>query len=324
MSNRSIITTNPLPAIIDDVHNSESNSHASNAVVDSEFLKLFMRLVEETPTDQNGFLLYLIDHCVLPEDILDRDEKTQQELFELAKIQVDNSEGYPAFDFAMPLWNKLPHEPDSYYQAFRIYMSHPGRDLSEAQERITPGFDRLTIKEAYVLYYWHERAKAYDIYRPVAASRLKDQRLLLMEDTHYQMSDHLLKTLASEIDFRSEAQEKRPWKGLSSAELIKSMTMAAELQRTSLGLPAKGPKQRDENYSPAALTSVQRATKEGVKNYTGKSSENVTQADEMRENINSALKSDPETAERLQNVAMEILLQSRKLKEAKQNNEKDI
>lgn len=300
-----------------DAHNSDTTDsgdiilHSSAAQPLADYLDTFQHLIKLTPRDQNGFLIYLLEHSVIPQDYLQRTPSQQNKLIDAAKIPLNNLEGYPAFDFSKPMWNQLPHEPDSYYTAFRAYLLSPARDLQHAQEQLPPGFTPFTLREAYILFYWSERARAYDLLKPVAAARLKDQRLMLMEDQHYTISSNLLRQLNEEVKERTDEQDGRPWQGLQAVDLFKSIVAAAELQRTALGLPVKGPKLNNTGYQPAPLASIDRNIREAAQNYVGAENSSITQAQRMRQQIDKALAENPEQAAALQQAALDILLRAR-------------
>jgi hypothetical protein len=286
--------------------------HSTAEKANRDYLDTFQLLTRTIPRDQNGFCIYLLDHQMIPPDYNARSLNQQKALLVAAQIPLNNLEGYPAFDFSKPIWNQLNHEPESYYTAFRAYLLSAARDLTEAQEALPPGFTPFTLKEAYILFFWQERARAYDLLKPVAAARLKDQRLMLMEDNHYLLSTDLLKSLTGEIDSRSkEDEEHRPWKGLAAVDLFKSVIASAELQRSALGLPVKGPKINATGYAPAPHASIDRNIRDGHANYIGEANVTMTQAQKMRQELDRALAENPEQAAALQEAAMEIILKTR-------------
>lgn len=285
--------------------------HSVSGEANDDYLAMFQSLVDQIPRDSNGFLTYFINNSMIPSNYANRTPENREKILKSAKIDISNLEGYPTFQFHKPIWENLPHEPESYYLAYRAYMLSPARSLQEALDTLPPGFTPYTLKEAYILFFWRERAKAYDLYMPVAASRLRDQRLLQLEDNHYRLSEKLLITLTEEIQNRAKEQQNRPWQGLTSADLIKSLVTAAELQRTSLGLPAKGPKTNDQGYIPPINSGIDRSIREASINYTGELPHNTSQASAVRQKIDKLIANDPEVAESLQKAAMDAIMKSR-------------
>ena len=279
-----------------------------------ELTKMFENLQRATPRDHNNFPAYLLDHTMIPPNFLSLSQESQASHIEAAQIPLSILEGYlsfapPSTGHPTPIWSQLPHEPDSYFQAFRIHLMSPHRNLGAIQP--PPGFTPFTLREAYTLYYWRERARAYDIMKPIAAARLRDQRILVMEDTHFQLGHQLLQTLTQEMTFRAEAdQDKRPFAGLKSKELIDSLIAATELQRVALRLPAKGPK--NHQYEPSAHASPDKVIREGTTQYEGhEDTSSNNQQEVLRQKIDRAIASDPHAAASLQQIALDILLRTR-------------
>lgn len=281
-----------------------------------DFLTLFENLQKATPRDQNGFPAYLIDHTMIPPHYDTLPKSTQHAHLEASQIRLSMLEGYLSFDHPQqstptPVWSQLPHEPDSYFHALRIHLLSAHRNLAEAANHLPPGFTPYTLREAYALFHWKERARAYDILKPVAAARLRDQRVLLMEDAHFQLGHQLMQTLSNEIAFRADADpQKRPFAGLKSKELIDSLISATELQRVALRLPAKGPRPNQQDPTPYA--SPERAIKEATSNYEGiDDASPASSREQLRQKIDQAIARDPAAAASLQQMALDILMSTR-------------
>lgn len=300
--------------------------HSTSLIATSDFLGMFNKLVNETPRDDNGFLTYFLDAAHIPPDFTSRAPAQKDAFLDTAKVKLSTTEGYPAFDFTHPTWNQLPHEPDTYYFAFRAYCMSPARSLEEARNQLPPGFTPYTLEEAYYLFYWRERAKAFDILRPVAAARLKDQRIMLMEDSHYVISNRILETLTEEIEKRYKENEERPWQGMDAKDIVKSITTVAEMQRTALGLPAKGPRQPDMTggYIPQpASAGMDRGIRQATQNYLGTTDIQQTQHEVMQKQLQEALAHSPESVEALQKAAMDVIMRARAQKADADNDAND-
>lgn len=319
-----------------EINNPTTNDTATNAQAQiiphttRSFLTLFETLQRATPRDHNGFPTYLIDHSVIPPhyDTLSHEDRTRY--LEAAQIPLSMLEGYLSFDqntqtphpTPTPVWSQLPHEPDSYFHAFRIHLLSAHRNVAEAQTSNTPGFSSYTIREAYVLFHWRERARAYDILKPVAAARLRDQRLLLMEDMHFQLGHQLVQTLTQEIAHRTKTDpDQRPFAGLKSKELIDSLIAATEVQRVALRMPAKGP--RNHMQEPTPNTSPERAIKEAASHYDGVQDSDgaLDSKEQLRKKIDRAIAEDPSKAASLQDMALDILLRTRENTKSDSSNE---
>lgn len=279
------------------------------------FLAMFKRLQDASPTDGNGFLQILYDATMLPHDLDSRTLATQEKLLKAAELPLTMIEGYHAFAHTKPIWTQLPHEPRSYFETFRSYLLSADRNLEHTADTFefdAPGFSRYTLKEAYTLFYWPQRARSYDILKPVAAAKLRDQRILLAEDAHFTLSNGILKQLQLEIEAREEDDEDgRPWAGLKASELIGALTSMVQLQRVSLGLPSHGPKLKETGFHAAPFASVERGIRESTQNYLGTTEAGLTPAQKMQQDINRALAEDPQAAAALQAAAIDVLLKAR-------------
>lgn len=285
--------------------------HSANESATVDYLTMFQSLIRSTSRDSNGFLTYYLDHNYIPQDFYKRALSKQTDFINTAKIEISNTEGYPTINFHTPVWNKLEHEPDIYFDAFRAYLLSPDRSLTKALDTLPRGFTPYTLKEAHTLFYWQERAKSYDIYLPVAASRLRDQRTIQMEDQHFRIGHTLLEQLSAEIQKRSEENEQRPWQGLTSADIIRALTSATEMQRVAVGLPAKGPKMKEDGGRLAPNIGQERATRESAKQYTGEDEFSATPAQQLRNEVERVIASDPNLAEELQKTAIQVMLKAR-------------
>lgn len=297
-----------------------------------EFLATFKRLQELTPRDANGFLHHVLDPLHIPPDFDTRPVHKQAQIIEAATLKLSMLEGYHSFDLnrqPRPIWTQLPHEPESYYQAFRRFLTSADRSLTTSSfsdgtnvdddDPITynedafsvPGFDKCTIREAYILFYWSDRARSYDILKPIAAARLRDQRVMLTEDAHFMLTGKVLGQLGLEIEARAGDQEGRPWAGMKANEIVQALTAMMQMQRVALGLPSHGPKIKDTAYIPAPHGGVERGIRESSANYVGAEGGTLTGSEKMRKDIERMIATDPEAAAELQAAAIRLISKAR-------------
>lgn len=312
-------------------HSVKASAPAAGAIiapVSSEpYLEAFQNLQRATPRDQNGFLTHLLDHNHIPPDINERTGSKHEALINNAKLPLTMLEGYLSLNtpthFSHPVWSQLPHEPDSYFSAFRHYLLSHDRSLQSAQETLPPGFTPFTLKEAYILFYWVERARAYDIQRPVAAARLRDQRILMAEDQHYLLSQQLLSGLTLELRHRADDMDDRPYATMKTAEVFNAILASVEMQRVSIGLPAKGPKLKENGFTPNPHAGIDRNIRESAANYNGSSEDKVNSAQKMRELVDQAMADNPDVAAAMQAAAVSAFMHARQLAQPT-NNDTDI
>ena len=285
------------------------------AADDPDLLQLFRSLQEATPRDSNGFLTAFYNATLIPPDLNQRPPEKREMHLAAARIPLSMLEGYHSLPDSKPVWTPLPSEPKAYFEAFRAFLLSPQRSLAQSGNDIdfeVPGFTPYTIKEAHTLFYWSERARAYDILKPVAAARQREQRLMLAEDAHYLLTNKLLKQFEDEIEERAnDDEDNRPWSGLKASELIQGISSMMQMQRVSLGLPSHGPKLKNEGFTPTQHAGTERAIREASQNYMGTQESGLTPAQKMQQEINRTLAEDPNAAAELQAAALSILLKAR-------------
>lgn len=288
--------------------------HGSSEIQVEDFLGTFQKLTQATPRDQNGFLVYFLDHSMIPHDIALRGSEKQQKFLDAAKIKLNMLEGYLSFSFHKPVWNQLPHEPDTYFDAFRAFLLSHTRTIDEIATRFGQRFTAFSLQEAYTLFYWRDRASAYDILRPVAAAKLQDQRVLLAQDNHFSIAETIIRGLQSEImDRTNESKTKRPFQGMKSSEVLQALYASIEAQRVSIGLPAKGPKQHPSGFVPAQFAGADRNIREAAAAYHGTINTDITETEKLRIQVDKVLADSPENAEKMQAMALDLILKTRQM-----------
>lgn len=273
------------------------------------YLALFAQLVSQLPRDNNGFLTQLLDHEMIPPDFEARDNQDRKNHLDAAKLPIYNVEGYPAYDFHKPIWSQLPNEPQDYYEAFEHYLMSHERSLEAANNQL-PNHSAYALKEIYTFYFWAERSRAYDIFRPVAAARLREQRSLQMIDSHYNLTNELMRTLVKEIQDRSIEQKGRPFQGLNARDLFLSIKDTMEVQRVTNGLPAKGPSLNNVGQ-PAPFSSMERNVREAAEHYNGSNAGAETESVKLRREMDKAIANNPDLAEQLQQQVIDMMDKAR-------------
>lgn len=279
----------------------------------AQSISTFDNIVKATPRDKNGFLSYFVDYGVIPPNFDSMDSERQAEFLNAGMIMLSMTEGYLSRDFTKPVWLQLPHEPDLQYQAFTMYLGHHGRSLEEAEDIMTKStstFTAHTVREAYVYFYWQERARAYDIQRPIAAARLNDQRVNLMTDSHYNLALSLRAQLTQEMVVRGNETEGRPFAGLKASELLNGIIAMTEVERVALGLPARGPLLKDTSYKPAPSASIERNVRTGASNYDGMQDSTANAAARLKQRVERMLAANPEKAAAMQEAMLDVMMQA--------------
>jgi hypothetical protein len=154
-----------------------------------------------------------------------------QAMLEAAIVPLSYDEGFPVLPSGVPFWNQLEYEHKEAYDAFVQYLEIGGaRQLSQL---VAYNLDEL--KEYFHLNYWAVRVKAFDLYRVAHHQKVKLQRMLSTEDSHYKIAEKLIArvtTALEDMDFSSEE--------LSPEKAVNMLEKLVKVQRVSVGLPANG------------------------------------------------------------------------------------
>jgi len=184
----------------------------------------------------------------------------------IAYIPLSYVEGFPSLPDGRPLWSRLDFEPAEAYVALQAYLQQ-GHDearqlfllldtLNSAnldvksetplgtQTTGTAGtagtagthiYTATELQDYFHLYYWGPRARAYDLFRGAHNRHVRQERALVVEDSHFMVAGRLLDVceacLAKEDFFDN----------ISAQGIAALVKVAAQLQRISVGLPALGP-----------------------------------------------------------------------------------
>lgn len=283
----------------------------------SSKLQAFKELVERQPRDNNSFLTYFIDHRHIPADILSRPRPVQEQFVAAAQIPLSMLEGYLSHSGIIPVWDPLEHEPQIYYAAFKVYLNKPGCSLQDVAEQL-PQFPHSQLEDAYHFYYWRERSKACQLLRPVAAARLRDQRVIAAEDAHFQLSAHILSQLAGEISERARPGEdgkpSRPFEGMSSAHLIDAICKMVGVQREALRIPKTIKLPEDTQFTPKELASPEKLIADAARQHDGKPADKSS-AEKLSEDVKQLIAGSEEDAMAVQEAIMGALAKARARKE---------
>lgn len=173
-----------------------------------------------------------------------------------AWVQLDFQEGFPtAGGKGTPFWAQLDFEPPEAHLAFEAYLTLSTVDNKGVRElryvpevmnalakssgldiRMTSLPDESVLAEYYVLYYWHYRTLAYDLFRAVEFRRKQEERAYAMLDDHYFKSKKLLSRVE---EYMSDEEEF--WEMLTPKVAIDFYKVLIGVQRVSVGLPAGAP-----------------------------------------------------------------------------------
>jgi mannose/fructose/N-acetylgalactosamine-specific phosphotransferase system component IIB len=117
--------------------------------------------------------------------------RTMQQYLDCATLYLAYNEGFPALPTGEPLWARLPFEPEEHYSAFTDYCTIPGQRqvakiLKYPMDHVLQWFHED---------YWSIRVKCYDMLNTIHAAKVREQRLLACEDSHYLKAEKLINKL---------------------------------------------------------------------------------------------------------------------------------
>ncbi|MEE8598579.1 MAG: hypothetical protein V3S69_03565 [Dehalococcoidales bacterium] len=162
-----------------------------------------------------------------------------------AYISISYAEGFPTLPGGLPIWSRLPYEPDIAHAAFEAYVRQGndgarqlfllGQDLNEAHAQTLS-----ELQDNYTIFYWHDRAKAFDLCRAAEIRKVREIRAVEAENDHYFLSSRLLEKAKLYFDKEDLIDNLTPKAAL---ELLKT---AVQLQRQSIGLNPTSVKPEDD------------------------------------------------------------------------------
>lgn len=215
---------------------------------------LIRELSKHIPENEYGLPQYYYRPDMLDKQVLigsmERQEATfVDEMLQAAICQVNYDQGFPGLSDGTPVWGQLPWEGKESYDLFTMYLDQDGirridRLNFEARELVV---------EYYNLNYWFTRAKSYDLFRAAHHSRLREQRIMNLEDNHWVEGERLVRRLFSAIGRKNDEELDK----MEVDKLISSVERAVRIQRAAVGRGMNGDREGD---SPKA-TSVEIAMK---------------------------------------------------------------
>lgn len=229
-----------------------SSANRSNQDVALTKGEVFRILNQSIPL--NNF--HLPDHIyradLIPETILNEPPGDRALLLDGAALQIGFDHGYPAINETTPLWDQLTGEPEDAFGVFLAYLELPEKSNSDNPIRLLPLISTLTslplkqITDWCHMFYWHWRARAYDLFLIASHRKQREQRAMTIEGAHFRESEKLLnkvlllanKKIDQEIvDITGDPEAMSDTK---IKDLVDMATKLVQVQRISVGLPANG------------------------------------------------------------------------------------
>lgn len=221
------------------------------------------------------------------------------EALNAAQIPLDISLGYPVLPgLGLPIWSHLPWEPLEQYQWFQEFLELPQpRVLTNLQRRQLQDQHQPqvgAIQEAFHLYMWGPRARAYDIFLVQERAHKRALRRRDTEESQYTLSEELLDKALNYI--RGDEFEAL----LTPKVALELLRTGISLGRINSGLPANAPLEQSRGSNGAELSPAFGGPDQGSETASGMDLD--------------LLLGDPNTAEMAQELVIRIRHQQRQLK----------
>lgn len=196
---------------------------------------LVRELTKGIPLNEYGLPKYIYRPDLLDVNLLissmERGAHTfVDDMIQSSMITVLYTQGFPTLTGENPFWGRLPHENEEAFAAFLQYLEQQGVRTLHSQEMLA--FSEDLREEWFHINYWFSRARAYDQFRTAHHRRLREHRIMDLEDNHFVEGEKIFKRIVRAIANKSEADLQE----LDIDKLIGAMEKVGKLQRLAVGL----------------------------------------------------------------------------------------
>ena len=145
---------------------------------------VFLRINQEVPRSSTGFPEFIFRADEIPVDFDSLSAREQHECLSSATMPLSFHEGYPTLVTGLPFWEQLPYEPAQAFDAFVSYLSLPMNDLPARRVwelrslEVYRGMDIETLTSLATIYYWVDRARAYDLFVQINHRLTQSRRIM--------------------------------------------------------------------------------------------------------------------------------------------------
>jgi hypothetical protein len=198
---------------------------------------LIKELSKQIPENEFGLPQYYYRPDMLDKDAIlgsmQRREATfVDEMLQAAIVRVSYAQGFPTLDDSTPVWAQMPWESKESYDVFTQYLVLDGvRSLAQVNF-LAPEL----VNELFHCNYWYTRAKSYDLYRSAHHSRLREQRIMSLNDNHWTEGDKIMRRLTKVIGELKDEE----LVAIGADKLIASLERVTRIQRSAVGLSSTG------------------------------------------------------------------------------------
>lgn len=140
--------------------------------------------------------------------------------------------GFPTIIEDRPFWGQMPWESRDAFAGFLQYLDIPGARSLHKIPNITPDL----LVEWFHQNCWSHRATAYDAFRVAHHARLREQRLMGVQDSQFRMTENLLAKVNKALEDKTDDD----FKLLEFDKLVNSFDKLAKAQREVVGMSSGG------------------------------------------------------------------------------------
>lgn len=212
----------------------------------------FRQVTSAAPTNDFNLPVFIYRPDLVPQDINQLDDQERMDILMSAAIDIIYDEGFPTFADGTAFWSQMEFEPDDSYAHFKTYLEQGDKqgirrleDLfyMEGNEdaALLDGNSRAAIKDAFIYYNWAARCKAFDLFKVAAHHKLREKRILTINDQHFLKAESLLGKLDTYFEKVDEDTGEHQWlQDLNPKVALDFLDKLSRIQRTSLGMGSHG------------------------------------------------------------------------------------
>lgn len=280
-------------------------------------IQLLQRAAGRLPLTAEGLLVGYYRSDLLPTTYVNATEESIA--LKGAYSDLSFEYGFPTLHDGRPFWHKFDFEPGFSFGAFQAYLeliNGGPRELARLTENqelhqiasrmaglpegqlISRADFARAMYESSIMYYWRQRAKAFDLYKEAAYRHQRLRRQSTVEDDHYTLASNLLNTLKEKV-----LNTPKFFDDMAPKTAVDLLGRLVAIQRVSVGLPAAGPLANKEAPTDTSFEMIMRTL--GAKAGVGNTYDQQGNAATSREAFNEVLQ-DAGDAGKLQEVIIRV------------------
>jgi len=219
------------------------------------------------PTNDLGLPTYIYRPDIIPTDLNTYTPEQRTAILQAASVPIQYDGGIPTFESGAHFWSQFAWEPGDAYIDFQRYVDMPTLDAnvtnaisgsvdSKASDRASiqisvrdlnslaelyPSQNGLstyeraeTLRETAILYCWHQRVKAYDLFIAAAYRKWREQKVYSVEQSHFRIAETIISKANQALMARFEDPDLI--NEIKSKDLLDMLKTMITVQRESVGL----------------------------------------------------------------------------------------